>query len=89
MTPCRDGRGRGAAFADAEIDRHFRTLLPVVAEGGEPHRHVAPALSPVGVSPFHCPAVQPDQSQPRVGHLEQRREAMLGLRAVVMWSDRR
>ena len=88
----RDGRRRRTALAHAQIDRHLRRSASSSRRSTRTrHAHRRRRLRRVSIvsAGLHCAAVQPDQAEPGAGHLEQRREAVLGLRAVVMRRERR
>ena len=77
----RRGDGGRAAIADPCIDRRFLQLPSGPAEHRGPQAHVAGRLRRLGI---RGASVEPDQTQARAGGLKERRETMLGLRAVVM-----
>jgi len=84
----RNGGGGWAALADANVHDVLGQLLPRAIEMRAAQRHIAGAFV-VGARPgFHRAAVEPDQPEARAG-VEERREAVLHLRTVMMRRKRR
>ena len=83
----RGGHGRRlAALAYPVVDLDVCRLLPVRVVRSEPQRH-RPAFGVV-VLELAVPAVQPHQAESAAGHVDERRETVLGLCAVMMRHER-
>src|SRR5690606_25807437 len=85
------GNRRRTAFADAVVDLELGDLRAGGVEHARAQRHRAAAVTAVSrlLAVAHLASVEPDEPEPSARRLEQRREPVLRLRAVVMRRDGR